>query len=133
MIFSFTLWNNCLSIVCITTSSSPEKWAILCKNQTPTPITPGRRQGRALRTRAPTPPRPVRYAVPRETAASAWGWVLSAACASFRETSHLTLGKHGSSRTRLMYLSLPAFRTNRVQVVTANRKKDSPEGFDGWA
>lgn len=31
MIFSFTFWNNCLSIACSIAWSSPEKWAILCQ------------------------------------------------------------------------------------------------------
>lgn len=66
MIFSFTLWNNCLSIACSITSSSPEKRAILYQNQTLTSITPALSKSRALRTRNPTQPPALLSAVPPE-------------------------------------------------------------------
>ena len=74
VIFSFTLWNNCLNIACSIASSSPETRAIL-STSTSTRVTEDPRVRRAPRTRVPTQ-QPAYSAVPRETAAGAQGRAL---------------------------------------------------------
>lgn len=97
------------------------------------PITPGRRKRRALRTRAPTQPWPERYAVPRETAASAWGVDPRLPARLSGKQITLLWGSRdpqgpafGTRRCR------PSVRTEfKLSLLTA--KKELPEGFDGWA
>lgn len=104
VIFSFTLWNNCLNIACSIASSSPEKWAILCQNQRP------RRLPRVQANAAPCarafPPSSRRTAPFPGRPRPALRGGPSAAGVSFRKATYLALGKQESLTSHLWHSSL---------------------------
>lgn len=76
MIFSFTLWNNCLSIACNIAWSSLEKLAILLESNAHSHYSRSEQKPRTAHAH-PYPAPATCGVVPRETAASACGWALS--------------------------------------------------------
>lgn len=127
VIFSFTLWNNCLNIACSIASSSPEKWAILCQNQRPRPLprVPANAAPRARafppssRRTAPFPgrPRPALRGGP------------SAAGASFRKANYLALGKQESLTSHLWHSSLFLPTEFKLPRLTAKKRF---QNLCGW-